>query len=154
MKKTILIIIVLAAVVGGCKKYEEGPLISFRSAKNRVYGYHTLSEYKVNGIDSIEQYKDSLGVNYNFYYSESSEVDGCTINGVRNDGNEISLVCKWKLINNNKVLYFYTAHGPKGVGPLGNNKTLQWEILRLTKSDLKMKTNYNGKEYVVDLKAN
>ena len=62
MKKLILIFIVLAAITEGCKKYEDGPLISFRSVRNRLYGDYTLTKYTVNGVDSLSLYNDSLDI--------------------------------------------------------------------------------------------
>ena len=57
-----------------------------------------------------------------------------------------------RLLGNNKTLRVDKANGASiGTGPFGINKTPEWEILRLTNTDIKMKTNYNGKEYEVFL---
>jgi hypothetical protein len=56
MKKVILVIFVIAGISEGYKKYDEGPMFSLRSAKNRFYGNHTLTKYTVNGIDSLNSY--------------------------------------------------------------------------------------------------
>ena len=60
MKKTLLLCLILAAVVGGCNKDEK--------AYKKILGDWKLKSYSVNGIDSLSSYKDSLGVNYNFLY--------------------------------------------------------------------------------------
>jgi hypothetical protein len=54
MKKTILIFSLLLASSLSCKKYEEGPWISFRSAYNRILGNWKVISYTVNGVDSMQ----------------------------------------------------------------------------------------------------
>ncbi len=150
MKKIILYLIVIAAIASSCKKYEEGPLISFRSAKNRVYGDYKLEKYTVNGADSLELIYDSLVNSFYFHHSESENFDLCDIFGVRRDGKMVVMKFEWELIEKNSYLQI-KVDGAIGTGPFGNRKTSEWKILRLTHIELKMKTDYNGKEYLVDL---
>ena len=154
MKKLILILIVLAAITEGCKKYEDGPLFSLRSAKNRLYGNYDLTTYTVNGVDSLSLYKDSLGGYILFFYNDINDVNNCLIDGVRKDGLSTSLVWRWQLINKNKTLTISSSHGPditNGTGPFGDHKLPEWEILRLTNTEVNLKTNYNNKEYYIEL---
>jgi hypothetical protein len=144
MKKTILILVVLAAVVvGGCNKTKQ--------TLNKIYGDYTLKSYTVNGVDSLSLYKDSLGINFRFYYEEENSINGLFIDGVVPSGKDAHIVSSWGLINKNKVLQIYTTAGSNGTGPFGNMITPEWEILTLTKKEFKMKTTYNNKEYEIEL---
>jgi len=57
MKKTMLIFIVIAALVSGCEKY----------TLNTIYGFYTITSYRVNDADSLDLYRDSLGVDFHFF---------------------------------------------------------------------------------------
>ena len=159
MKKLILILIVLAAITESCKKYEDGSLFSFRSAKNRLYGTYDLKTYTVNGVDSLSLYKDSLGSVFSFFNNDVDGGNGCLIEGDRKDGNYTLLYWDWQLINKNKTLSISNSYAAGylpvnsiGTGPFGDDKLPQWEILRLTNTEVNMKTNYNNKEYYIELK--
>ena len=141
MKKIILILLAIAAIASSCEKYN----------LNRIYGYYTLTSYQVNGVDSLSLYKDSLGVNFQFYYEEVNSANGLLIDGNRTDGNYTHVICQWNLKNHFTILEIKTAYGNYGTGPIGYMRTPEWEILSL-KNEFKMKTTYNGKEYVVELK--
>lgn len=152
MKKILFFIFAFVTVVGACKKYEEGPLISFKSAKNRVYGTYTLVSYTVNGQDSLNSYKDSLGINFEFYHNEFLNRDYLHIYEDFFEGVNV-VMCKWAVLNKNMCLKFYDSSGPIGIGPFGASKTTEWEILKLKNKDIKLKTEYNSKEYIIELKS-
>lgn len=151
MKKLILFLIILAGFTEGCKKYEDGPLISFRTAKNRIYGGYVLKTYTVNGEDSLNLFSDSLGRNFEFFHDDVYSTEVCNIGGIRNDGKEKYVMCTWCLQDNNKTIKFLTAHGPKGTGPFGNNILPEWQILKLKDAEIKLKTTYNNKEYIIEI---
>jgi hypothetical protein len=143
MKKTILILIVLAAVVGGCSKTKQ--------ATKKIYGDWTLTSYAVNGIDSVSLYKDSLGVEFEFFYDDYQENTFCKISGKRNDGIEKSFGWTWWLVNSTTLVVNTTVGNCIGIGPFGNNRTSDWTILKLTRDEFKLKTTYNNKEYEIEL---
>ncbi len=153
MKKNLLLCLILAAVVSGCKKYEEGPLISFRSAKSRVYGFYTLQTLTVDGVDEYEQYFDSLCNTFYFHYEEvSAYVDICDMSGFRKNGWGSTLVWSWKLTDHNKILEITSSSSnATSFGPFKPGYCPKWELLRLTNKEIKMKTTYNNKEYVADM---
>ena len=152
MKKNILILLIIVGIAGGCK-YKDGPCISFRSAENRIYGYHTLTKYTVNGEDSLNQYHDSLGLKFNFIYDDISNVRVCIMDGPRRDGFSGDLYWGWELTNDDKILKITGSSGSAyGVGPFGINKTPEWKILKLKANDIMLKTTFNGKEYLIELK--
>ncbi len=43
-------------LLSGCKKYPEGPLISFRSKTERVSNTWKFSNCKINGVDATSDY--------------------------------------------------------------------------------------------------
>jgi len=150
----ITILLVIAGVSEGCKKYEEGPLLSFRSAKNRLYGKYILTSYSIDGTDSLYSYYDSLSLNFHFYYEDNYGYDICSMLGKRKDGGMSTLVWRWDLINKNKVLKVNYSDGNYpgwSSGPFRNHILPEWEILRLTNKEVKMITNYNSKEYLIKL---
>lgn len=152
MKKIFLILLVLAALTEGCKKYEDGPCISLRSVKNRLYGSHTLTKYTVDGVDSLSLYYDSLGLAFNFIYDDNSHNNVCIMDGPRKDGYSGDLYWDWELSNNRKILTITATGGYSyGTGPFGMNKTPEWEILRLKFNNIILKTSYNNKEYLIEL---
>ena len=150
MKKLILFIIVLAAITEGCKKYEDGPLISLRSVKNRLYGDYTLTKYTVNGVDSLSLYNDSLDLIIHSHPHQDDSNIYFVFSGKNESSTGFVMICI--LINKNKILKALGTSGlPIGTGPFGKDKKPEWEILRLTNKELNMKTTYNGKEYYVEL---
>ena len=145
MKKIILILIVIAAVAGGCIKSK------YEKTIEKICGDYTLKTYTVNGIDSLSLYKDSLGTDFNLYYFD--DVD-CfyvlRISGIRKDGEFCMLDCRWRLTQDNKIFNIYKAYGQYGTGPFGGNKISEWKILNLG-AEFKMITAYKGKVYLIEL---
>ena len=52
MNKQILCVALVAMLFASCKKYPDGPWVSFRSRKARLEGKRKIEQYLVNGIDS------------------------------------------------------------------------------------------------------
>ncbi len=154
MKKAyFLILLIILAFPFACK-YEDGPLISFCSPEKRLYGNYTLVKYDVNGEDSLSIFYDSLGLNCRFFYDDVDYLNLYSNYGPRKDGKGCLLFWEWSLINDDKTLKIDKANGTsQGTGPFGVNKTPEWEILKLKNSKIKMKTNYNGKEYLIELET-
>jgi len=154
MKKLLLTLFLLTAIIFGCKKYDEGPSFSFRSAKHRLYGTFKLVQYTVNGVDSLDHYYDSLSLYFCFRNDDDNHHDYCDMFGRRRDGGASYLNWSWELIDKNKILKIKSSGGnPDGCssGPFRNYVLPEWIILRLTNNELKMKTTFDGKEYLIDL---
>lgn len=156
MKKIFLLLLIIASITEGCKKYEDGPWISFRSPKERFYKCPnlTLVKYNINGVDSLSLFNDSLCTQLRFYYDDVSGEDICKIEGLRKDGVYIYIAWNWKLSENNIIWQQLYSVGNIGIGPFGKDKNnIDWEILKLKSKDKIFKTNYNGKEYLIELKS-
>jgi hypothetical protein len=144
MKKIILILIVLTAILSGCNKNDQ--------MLKKIYGDYTLKTYTVDGVDSLSLYNDSLGLSFYFFYEDVYEHNVCEMVSPRKDGKWSNLYCKWTLKNNYKTFSIYESIGTTtGTGPFGDGKLSDWEILRLSRKEFKMKTIYNGKEYQIEL---
>ncbi len=155
MKKLFFILLLIASLAGACKKYDEGPWLSLRSAEGRFYGYSTLVKYTVNGIDSLDSYHDSLGFSFRFIHNEDNDANICIMNGKRKDGGGTDFYWGWELTNHNKIFKVLGADGSSyGIGIIKRKVTPEWEIIKLKYNDIRMKTNYNGKEYYIELKGN
>ena len=153
MKKILIYLIVITAIVSSCKKYEEGPCISFRSAENRIYGYHELKSITIDGKEHLPDFFDSLAIGFDFHYTEGSG-NVCHIDGQRKDGDLVYMWSTWELINHNKILKTTSSQSsPPTVfyGPFKSFVLPEWEILRLTKKEMKLKTFYEGKYYIITL---
>jgi hypothetical protein len=158
MKKILLTLLILTAIIDGCKKYDDGPLISFRSARNRLLGSYSVTQYNVNGVDSLSLYNDSMYSQFDILQDDNDF--GYGISGNRKDGIYCSAIGHWKLNNDNTKLtvnlstcYSDWHTHSSGTGPFINHATPEWEILRLTDKEVKMKTTYNGKDYTIRLET-
>ncbi|MFH0864639.1 MAG: hypothetical protein V1904_00485 [Bacteroidota bacterium] len=153
-KILILFLIVTASLTEGCKKYEEGPWISFRSPVKRLYRGYTLEKYTVNGEDSLSLFYDSLGLTFQFFYNDVDYYDLCSLVDFRKDGGWSNLYWRWRLIDSDTKLEVYSANGSTyGTGPFGIDKKPIWEILKFKNKKIWMKTTYNGKEYYIELEG-
>ena len=131
-------------------------MISFRSFRNRLFGNHTLIKYTVDGIDSLNSFNDSLGLNFYFLSTSNQGEYIWRINGQRKDGKDGTAYYKISFVDHKKVIQICEVGHAMGAGPFGENVlsaswNWEWKILKLEKNDIRMKTNYNGKEYFIEL---
>ncbi len=144
--KILLLFISLAGVFSTCKKYPDGPLISFLSKQKRVRGEWQVESFTVNGVDSTTQ----LSCDY-FMFGPSSGDErqyvalGCSTGG--------SINGVWNFTDNKKDLTIYgNPSSNLGKTPFVTFSSLDWEIQRLTDKQMWLKINYNGKEYYTKFK--
>lgn len=82
----IFILSILISIIYSCKKYENGPAISFQSAEKRIIGKYKLESYKINGIEinlneigysnfEKEYFEGGKGKNYKNQIFTSIETD-------------------------------------------------------------------------------
>jgi len=143
MKKIILILSAILLLSFGCKK---------ERTFNNLLGRHILTEYTVDGIDSLQLYKDSLGTEFYFFYDDMNECYVAHIIGYSEDYSENLVIWDWALHDNYKNLVVCESSSlTNGTGPIGRHKTPSWEILDLNKKEIKLKTTYNNKGYVLCL---
>ena len=138
MKKIILFILLLILAIPFACRYKEGPLISFRSVKGRLEGTWQVVGFTSNGVDSLQYCVDSCGSNMkiDFPWDEAIYI----IAFVDKMGGDFTFSKNKKLMNVDIHI-----NSRKGIGPLGGNKTSEWEILKLTTTDFKISTEYNNR---------
>jgi len=96
MKISILLILLGFAMIytfQSCKKYPDGPLISFRSRTERVSNTWKVENYKVNGNDFtslVSSYTETFSKNGAYSYSWGI-LNGSGIWSFQNHDNEIKL---------------------------------------------------------------
>jgi hypothetical protein len=139
----------------GCKKYDEGPLLSFRSAYNRIEGYWSIEKYTVNETDYTQLFIDSLGDFVFIYVNDPGD-------GV--DRNEISItktgqypMATWVFQDNFSVIYFiFDPYNENPIllnlEPFGESQKSTWGIKKLTKNEFKLETNFENNDYKLILK--
>ncbi len=69
---SILLVGILIASVGGCKKYDEGPSVSLRSKTDRLAHTWLLDNYRVNSNDYtsvIGDYTETFSKDGGYFYS-------------------------------------------------------------------------------------
>jgi len=141
-----------------CKKYPDGPLLSFETKMNRIAGIETkqwnVDYYSINGYDSTAylQAQPYYG-QYSFYSKKSKNPNGFFFSS---NNSTDAASGDWKFVNNKEDLnILLTFHSPSFLQFNTNpyiGRDVTWKIRRLTDSDLWLKTTYNGKEYFMKLK--
>ena len=132
-------------------KYEDGPVISFRSKTKRLCHEWKVDNLKIDGIDSTQRYKDSCNCNIEIeYYKKPSERASQNIllwKCIRTPG-----VCcpygEWSLKHNKKTfdVNITSCGGFIGFGPIREGEG-SWNILKLTNENFWFEATYKGKEY-------
>ena len=149
MKKAIIIIVSFFAIIVGCR-FDDGPLISFRSTYGRMYGTWQVQKFEINGTDFIQQYNDSCDCKFVFHQVSPSD----RIMYFSNNQTELS--AKFGIKNRNK-LYIITGNGYSQINYelIKVNSHSNWEIIKLTNKSLWIKSIDNdfdnNKAYYIEL---
>ncbi len=122
---SIILIILILLASNSCKKYPNGPKISFRSKNNRIEGTWRIAHiYKPNFGQTQEINLDSATLETRYIFNKNG--DGKEIK--EKETNEI----KWKLVNDKKTLQILY---------LETNEQYDYDILKLKNSELELKLN-------------
>ncbi len=156
LKQSILLFTsIIFITVAACKKYPDGPLISFHSKEKRVVGEWLVDYYSINGYDSTSylQAKPYYG-KYSLHAPRGDNSPAFDL--VSNNGTYCTFG-NWRFTNNKKNLFVSQQDGcNSSISEFNANpfvaSNVTWEIRRLTEKDLWFKTTYNGKEYFMKLK--
>jgi hypothetical protein len=169
--KFYLIILFSILLPFACKKYPDGPFISFRSTTNRVVGKWKVDKLYIDGEDSTNEYFQKLGCEIEFTKTKLQNADERYIVNLNscNNGNNFSGCWYWQhrgadgytTVNGNKYLEidFVEDSLKDPIGPIGRGGN--WRVLRLTKKELNISTtppdNYtwnkpNETTYTLELK--
>jgi len=92
---------------------------------------------------------------FQFIHNDDIGANICIMNGISKDGNMSDFYWGWELTNHNRICKVLGSGGASnGIGVFKGSITPEWEILKLEKKEIKMKTNYNEKEYIIELDRN
>jgi hypothetical protein len=152
MKKIILILMAITAIAISCKKYEEGPCISFRSIESRLCHGRKMLTYTVDGVDSIGYLSNDQLIRVDILYDDVNLKNSFIVLGPLKNG-YLNLASGWELQEKGKILQI-TGHNTSEntLGVFGCGLLPRWKILRLTKQELKMSTAIDGHIHEVFLK--
>lgn len=131
---TVLLVFLLSGLVVSCNKYEDGPSLSLRSAKNRITNSWHRSEATENGTTIMKTNK-IVDVDFNedgtYYRIEKTQTGSTQVS--------TSYFGSWEL-NNDKTEVFIIYDDEE--------TTLLFELLELRKDRLKIRFVENGKTYI------
>lgn len=136
-KKHILFFLLLIFCFTDCKKYPDGPLVSFRTKRARIAGLWEVESFLVNGADSIALLSCKQ---YYFRGKDWQTISAFSCPGTIFDGG-------FGFEDNKKVLFISGSSFDKGTTPFVTNTSLRWDIQRLTNKQMWLKANLNNKEY-------
>ena len=137
-----------------CKKYDEGPWISFNSKDKRLIGTWELEKFIVNGYDSTHYFRkyDSpiFAIVESGIYISLEDVLTAPNNPRK------GLSGYWSFEDKKRALrWVFTNQGNQeetwiDLGPFGIDRTSFWEIKRLKMDELFLETNYDGSFYRIE----
>lgn len=135
MKTNLTLALLLALIfsAAGCKKYEKGPALSFRSKTERISNKWKIYQVYEGGQDKTADYKNTF---YNW------------INEMKSDGKytltyrpgnlfDYTETGTWKFIEDNTKVYLDKD---------GSNDDGSWTIIKLKEDEVWVKTTYNNTE--------
>jgi hypothetical protein len=130
--KKFLVLTILALAVVSCGKYEEGPGISLLSKKNRITNVWSLSSRMTNSqTTNLSNSTWKVEINDDETYNSQATYLGIPF------------------LNESGIWKFSTDKSQLLTTPSGSSNTDSWEIIRLTKDELKLKY-ISGGDTIVD----
>lgn len=145
MKKLSIIITILVlcttAVGSSCKKYEDGPYVSFKSREERITNNWTVEKAYRDGQDVTDAYMAEYpGLTWQF---EDNKNATRTINVL---GEKVNTNGKWTLQSDDEELAIFLSN------PL-YAENIVWVIKRLTTTQLWVMYTIDGVIYEVEFKS-
>ncbi len=120
--KKIAYLLLIAASMYACKKYEEGPFVSFRSAEERLANTWMVKQYFENGVDKTNDF-NNVFKDYTLTISK---------------GNSYTLAYKvFGLVNYSESgVWNFNSNKTKVTFKNTNNNTSTWTIIKLYEKEL------------------
>jgi hypothetical protein len=148
--KKIFYFIFLISIAFACKKYPDGPLMSFRSFEKRLQGNWKVTELYSDDIDSLKYYNDSCSATMKIFKPYHDEGDYIAFYGKK----EFHGRCGFIRNDKHKTLSVSLTnadlnHTEWCLGPIGDSRSSHWEILRLSNDEFKISTDFNGHHYQI-----
>lgn len=151
MKKlSSLSLLTLILSFAACKKYEDGPGISFRTAEARISNHWEIENYYIDGYDRLDEFDRSplyCGV---YAFSTHGQAPGVYSVRTYSCANGPVFGGWWSLSNENKSLELTMNLVDNPQHPLETYNT--WKILRLTKKEFWIETTLDNHTYEIHFK--
>jgi len=139
--RIILLIIAIGIITTGCRKYPDGPDLSFRSKKQRLFGYWNMEKWIQNNVEDSAQlaYQRKFGFakDGTYYFSLTDPTIGTVIN----------FNGTWEFRDRKEQLVLGLDD------PLNGMQYEVWDILRLTSKELWLENVSSGNIVEWKLKA-
>ena len=148
MKKIIFIILILTVIITACKKrFEDGPLISFRSVKSRIEGTWKVDKFYINDVDSTYDFNKKLGCEIEFSNKVSKYNSVCYEIYLKNCNNNKVLLGSWEWCEDDcfSTAFFKDTSFLNNLGAFGSEREEScWEILKLTNKEFNLYESHGG----------
>jgi hypothetical protein len=158
MKKIIIYSILITLFIS-CKRYEEGPLISFRSANHRIAGNWRVESFTANGIDSMA-YLQRYHLDGLWHFAPYDTYSDPDLKVLKDSLQSYGTWSTSSLDNHNSlaIFLFYVNRIPSSSTSTDTIADWpfrdSWEILRLKENDMKLTNVQNTIEYKIHFKPN
>ena len=145
MKKLIPLLLIITAISTGCKKFKDGPLISFRSVKSRIEGTWKVDKFYINDVDSTADFNVKCGCEIEF--SKDFWNGDANYMYLKNCNNNKTLTGFWYWYNSEylSTTFLNDSTFTNGIGAFGPDRGEgAWIILRLTNKEFNLYERCGG----------
>jgi hypothetical protein len=151
--KGIVNALILLIIFQSCR-YDEGPAISFLTVKKRIEGQYHVSKLNIDGKDCTKNYQDSCNGDFIFEFDNNIIL----MYNCKSISNYHLRQGHYQLQNNAKhiITIFPNKQEPvdsiSGYGPLNKGITADWEVRKLTNTEMIIETTFQNQLYRVEFK--
>jgi hypothetical protein len=157
MKKIMLYVFLIGLVLSlsNCR-YDEGPVISFRTPRGRIIGTWVVTAFYKNDVDNLNSFNDSCGCTM-IVQNDPDHYKISFLNCINYNGTfERPMTGQYRLKKNDTQLQIFfdnldnNSNINHNIGPFV--KSSIWDIHRLTDKELYVTTTIGNDEYRVEFK--
>ena len=152
-------ILILIMMFSQSCRYKDGPDLSLRSASARLEGQYHVEKFLIDGVDFTQDYADSCHCNFVFLFGDGEFDNILQLNNCRSiSQNNLFFYERYYLLDHAKEIQFTFSSGGNwsdsifGYGPFDYGITSEWNIERLTNTEMIFETIYQNKHYRVEFK--
>jgi len=140
----IFILLLIVVTVAACR-FDEGPMLSFRTVESRVAKWQKVVEFTKDNVDMTQELSDSVG---DIWLFKTFHDTGGNSNLVVFPSPHFFI---YEISGNN--IYINTHYNPNYVGiePFKENISTTWKIERLTNDNFWLSCSYNDSDYYLKL---